>query len=118
MLDKKTKQKIINKFKTHEKDTGSTQIQIAILTEEIKQLTDHLKNHKQDHSSRRGLLKMVGERRRLIRYLMREDQNALQDLAVKLNLKIAKKLIEEDEVLKAQRAQVEADLDKEDIDEE
>ncbi len=57
MLDKKIKQKIINKFKIHETDTGSSQVQIAILSEEIKQLTDHLKKHNHDHSSRRGLLK-------------------------------------------------------------
>jgi len=97
MLDKKTKQRIINKFKTHATDTGSTQIQVAILTEEIKQLTEHLKRHKHDHSSRRGLLKKVGERRRLLKYLQKEDEKAFQDLAKSLKLKIAKKMIEEEE---------------------
>jgi len=97
MLDKKTKQKLINKFKIHENDTGSTQVQIAILTEEIKELTEHLKLHKQDHSSRRGLLKKVGERRRLLKYLQKEDELAFMDLAKKLKLKIAKKMIDDEE---------------------
>ncbi len=97
MLDKKTKQKIISKFRIHENDTGSSQVQIAILTEEIKRLTEHLKKHKHDHSSRRGLLKKVGERRRLLKYLQKEDEKAFMELAKKLKLKIAKKLIEEEE---------------------
>ena len=97
MLEKKLKQRIIKKFRTHENDTGSTEVQIAILSEEIKQLTDHLKEHKQDHSSRRGLLKKVGERRRLLKYLQKEDETAFQDLAKKLKLKIAKKMIEDEE---------------------
>ena len=87
MLDKKTKEKIIEKFKTHATDTGSPQVQIAILTEEIKQLSDHLKEHKKDFSSRRGLVKKVGERRRLLRYLEREDSNAHASLVEKLKLK-------------------------------
>lgn len=96
MLDKKAKQKIINKFRIHEKDTGSPQVQIAILTEEIKELTEHLKEHKHDHSSRRGLLKKVGERRKLLKYLQQEDDKAFFELAKKLNLRIAKKMIEEE----------------------
>lgn len=97
MLDKKTKQKVISKFKVHETDTGSSQVQIAILTEEIKQLTEHLKKHKHDHSSRRGLLKKVGERRRLLKYLQKEDNQAFEELAKILKLKIAKKMVEEEE---------------------
>jgi small subunit ribosomal protein S15 len=97
MLDKKLKQRIINKFKVHETDTGSTQVQIAILTEEISQLAEHLKRHKHDHSSRRGLLKKVGERRRLLKYLQKEDEKSFMELAKKLKLKIAKKMIEEEE---------------------
>ena len=97
MLDKKTKQKIINKYKIHENDTGSTQVQVAILTEEIKELTDHLKLHKHDHSSRRGLLKKVGERRKLLKYLQKEDEASFEELAKKLKLKIAKKMIEDEQ---------------------
>ena len=91
MLDKSAKDKIIKKFRTHESDTGSSEVQIAILTEEIKQLSEHLKTHKKDFSSRRGLLKKVGERRRLLRYLERENQGAFEDLVKKLKLKIAKR---------------------------
>ncbi len=105
MLDKKTKQKIIKKFKIHENDTGSSQVQIAILTEEIKQLTEHLKKHKHDHSSRRGLLKKVGERRRLLKYLQKENEDSFKDLAKKLKLKIAKKMIEEEEERKRKEAE-------------
>ena len=97
MLEKKVKQKIINKFKVHESDTGSTQVQIAILTEEIRLLAEHLKRHKHDHSSRRGLLKKVGERRRLLKYLQKEDENAFNELAKKLKLKIAKKMIDDEQ---------------------
>jgi len=97
MLNKKTKQRIIDKFKIHKDDTGSTQVQIAILTEEIKQLTKHLKKHKHDHSSRRGLLKKVGERRKLLKYLQKEDEKSFADLAKKLNLKAAKRMQEEEE---------------------
>ncbi|MDD5043817.1 MAG: 30S ribosomal protein S15 [Patescibacteria group bacterium] len=87
MLDKKKKDAIIKKFRTHENDTGSPQVQIAILTEEIKELTEHLKGHKKDFSSRRGLLKKVGERRRLVKYLAKENRKAYEELADKLKLK-------------------------------
>ena len=97
MLDKKAKERLIKKFRTHETDTGSAQVQIAILTEEIKELTDHLKKHKHDFSSRRGLLKKVGERRKLLKYLLKEDAAAFQKLADQLKLKIADKLNEEEE---------------------
>ncbi len=106
MLDKKTKQRVINRFKVHETDTGSPQVQIAILSEEITQLTEHLKMHKQDHSSRRGLLRKVGERRRLLKYLQREDEVAFMELATKLKLRIAKKMIEEEE----ERKRIEAEI--------
>jgi small subunit ribosomal protein S15 len=86
MLDKKQKEKIIEKFKAHESDTGSPQVQIAILTAEIKDLSEHLKEHKKDFSSRRGLLRKVSERRRLLKYLEREDAKAYADLAEKLKL--------------------------------
>lgn len=86
MLDPVKKKKIIDKFKTHATDTGSPQVQIAILTEEIKDLTDHLKGHKKDFSSRRGLIKKVGERRRLMKYLKRENQKEYDDLMGKLKI--------------------------------
>lgn len=86
MLDRKQKEKIIEKFRTHAKDTGSPQVQIAILTAEIKDLSGHLTSHKKDHSSRKGLLRKVSERRRLLRYLKREDAKAFDDLATKLKI--------------------------------
>jgi len=95
MLDKRKKERIITKYKTHDSDTGSSQVQIAILTEEIKELTKHLKTHKKDFSSRRGLLKKVAERRRLLNYLRREDEKAHDELVKDLKLKVAK--MEEEE---------------------
>lgn len=86
MLEKKAKDKIIEKFRIHKTDTGSPQVQVAILTAEIKELVEHLKKHKKDFSSRRGLLKKVGERRRLLKYLAREDEKAHGELMEKLKL--------------------------------
>lgn len=98
MLEKKTKEKIIKKYRVHDTDTGSPQVQIAILTEEIKELTEHLKQHKHDFSSRRGLLKKVSERRKLLKYLQKENSDQFKELAIKLKLRIAQKLqAEEDE---------------------
>ena len=110
MLTRKDKQKIIAKFRTHDNDTGSPQVQIAILTEEIKQLTEHLKKHKHDHSSRRGLLKKVGERRRLLKYLQKEDEKSFKDLTSRLKLKIAKRMQEEED----ERVRIEEELNKKD----
>lgn len=87
MLTKKEKDKIIEKYKTHASDTGSSEVQIAILTEEIKQLTKHLQDHKKDFSSRRGLLKKVGLRRRLLKYLEKENLKSYENLIAKLKLK-------------------------------
>lgn len=86
MLNPDKKKRIIEKYKTHATDTGSPQVQIAILTEEVKELTEHLKSHKKDNSSRRGLIKKVGERRRLMKYLKREDAKAYDDLMGKLKV--------------------------------
>ena len=69
MIQKETKQSIIAEYRTHESDTGSPEVQVAVLTERIRELTEHLKVHKKDFHSRRGLLKMVGSRRKLLRYL-------------------------------------------------
>lgn len=90
MLTKEQKDKIIKKFRTHDSDTGSPQVQIAILTAEIRDLTTHLKNHQKDFSSRRGLVKKVVERRRLLRYLAREDKKAHDGLVEDLKLRISK----------------------------
>lgn len=90
MLTKQKKQNVIKKFQTHKGDTGSSEVQIAILTTEIDELVGHLKVHPKDHSSRRGLLRKVGERRRLLRYLQRENAAAYEDLVKKLKLKQAK----------------------------
>ncbi|MBI2984234.1 MAG: 30S ribosomal protein S15 [Candidatus Kerfeldbacteria bacterium] len=87
-LSKEAKDKIIKKYKLHESDTGSSEVQIAILTAEIDQLTAHLQTHKKDFSSRRGLLKKVGQRHHLLRYLRRENQSAFEDLIKKLKLKV------------------------------
>ena len=73
MLSKDRKNEIIDRFKKHEVDTGSPEVQIGILTERINVLTEHLKTHSKDHHSRRGLLKMVGHRRRLLNYLQKQD---------------------------------------------
>ncbi len=86
MLDTSKKKRIIEKYKTHATDTGSPQVQIAILTEEVKDLTEHLKMHKKDFSSRKGLLKKVGERRRLMKYLKREDAKSYDELMAKLKV--------------------------------
>ncbi len=119
MLEKSLKAKIIKKFRVHEGDTGSTQVQIAILTEEIAQLAEHLKIHKHDHSSRKGLLKKVGERRRLLKYLQKEDEKSFIDVTKKLKLKIAKKFIEEEEKKKAEEeALMASDMEKEEEEEE
>jgi small subunit ribosomal protein S15 len=80
MLSPQKKKRVIEKYKVHETDTGSPQVQIAILTAEIKDLTEHLRSHKKDFSSRRGLLKKVSERRKLMKYLKREDAKAYDDL--------------------------------------
>ncbi len=91
MLSRIKKQNIIKKYRTHKGDTGSTEIQIAILTEEIKELTNHLREHKKDYSSRRGLLAKVSLRHKLLRYLEREDEKRFIKLVKTLKLKISKK---------------------------
>ncbi len=87
MISKEKKQAIVEKYRRDEKDTGSPEVQVAILTERISELTDHLKEHKQDHSSRRGLLKMVGQRRKLLRYLEDKDVQRYRELISSLGLR-------------------------------
>ncbi|MFH1452465.1 MAG: 30S ribosomal protein S15 [Armatimonadota bacterium] len=86
-LVKEKKEKVIEENRVHEKDTGSPEVQIAILTERINQLTGHLNTHKKDHHSRRGLLMMVGRRRGLLNYLMKKDINRYRVIVKKLGLR-------------------------------
>ncbi|MDB5038103.1 MAG: ribosomal protein [Bacteriovoracaceae bacterium] len=87
MISKEEKTNLITNYKTHEKDTGSAQVQIAVLTARIQQLTDHLKGASKDFSSRRGLLKMVGRRRRLLKYLKSADLSAYTALITRLGIR-------------------------------
>lgn len=87
MLTKESKQKIVKKFGVKADDTGSPQVQIALLTNQINQLTDHLREHKKDNHSRKGLLKMVGKRRRLINYLFKTNPKAANQVTKDLNIK-------------------------------
>ena len=86
--DKEIKKEIIAKYAVHEGDTGSPEVQIAMLSERVALLTEHLKSHKKDHHSRRGLLKLVGQRRRLLEYLRKKDINRYRTLGEKLGLRI------------------------------
>jgi small subunit ribosomal protein S15 len=86
-ITKDRKNELINDFKTHQGDTGSPEVQIAILTEQINTLNDHLRFHKKDHHSRRGLLKMVGKRRNLLTYLRNKDVKRYRTLIDKLGLR-------------------------------
>lgn len=87
MITSEKKQEIINTYKRDEKDTGSPEVQIALLTERINELTEHLKVHKKDNHSRRGLLKMVGKRRNLLNYLVKKDVNRYREIVEKLGLR-------------------------------
>ncbi|MDY2986941.1 MAG: 30S ribosomal protein S15 [Peptoniphilus sp.] len=87
MLNKEAKTQIIEDYKLHDKDTGSAEVQIAILTSRINELNVHLKEHKKDHHSRRGLLKMVGRRRNLLRYLKNKDIDRYRELIEKLGIR-------------------------------
>ena len=87
MITKEQKQSVIDQNRTHETDTGSPEVQIAILTERINQLTEHLKIHKKDNHSRRGLLQMVGHRRSLLDYLARKDIERYRTIIAKLGIR-------------------------------
>ena len=86
-MTKERKQEIINTYKREENDTGSPEVQIALLTERINELTEHLKVHKKDNHSRRGMLKMVGKRRNLLNYLAKKDAESYKALVEKLGLR-------------------------------
>jgi len=87
MITQEQKQQTIKDFATHEGDTGSPEVQIALLTKRIAHLTEHLKEHKKDYGSRRGLLKMVGKRTRLLKYLMRTDRERYNAIVMRLGLR-------------------------------
>jgi len=87
VLTNKDKRKIIDKFKIHDKDTGSSKVQVALLTKRINDLTGHFKIHPKDHHSRRGLLKMVGQRRRFLNYIKRRDLSQYKTLIQELGLR-------------------------------
>jgi small subunit ribosomal protein S15 len=87
MLEKTRKQTLIKKYKTHQEDTGSPEVQVALLTEKIKDLTLHLGQHRKDFSSRRGLLQMVNKRRKLLNFLEKEDEKRYKKLVKTVGLK-------------------------------
>ncbi|MHC4807856.1 MAG: 30S ribosomal protein S15 [Planctomycetota bacterium] len=87
MLTKQEKENIIGDFETHEGDTGSPEVQIALLTKKINELTEHLKIHRKDHASRRGLLKMVGTRSALLKYVSKKDVKRYQEIIARLGLR-------------------------------
>lgn len=87
MLTKDKKGKVIDAYKTHEGDTGSPEVQIAILTERINELTEHLKSHMKDHASRRGLLKMVGTRSALLKFLNKNNVKRYREIITRLGLR-------------------------------
>ena len=87
MITTEKKQELIGSYKTHEKDTGSPEVQIALLTERIKYITEHLKVHKKDHTTRRGLLMLVGRRSTLLKYLSKQDPARYRDIVGKLGLR-------------------------------
>ncbi len=82
-----TKSSILSEYRTHEGDSGSPEVQVAVLTSRIKELTEHLKQHRKDHSTRRGLLKMVGRRSSLLKYLSNNDRGRYQNLIGRLGLR-------------------------------
>ena len=86
-MDKADKQAVIEEYRTHENDTGSTESQVAVITARITELTQHLREHKHDESTRRGLLKLVGQRRRLLKYLNAESVGRYRTLIAKLGLR-------------------------------
>jgi small subunit ribosomal protein S15 len=113
MLDQKKKQSIIKKFQTHQGDTGSSEVQIAILTTEIEELIEHLKQHPKDHSSRRGLLRKVSSRRNLLRYLKKENSKSYEEIIKKLKIKAARVITKPGQ---ENQEQAEDDVLEEDID--
>ena len=86
-MNKEDKTAVVEEYRLHDRDSGSTEVQIAILTTRIRQLTEHMKKHRHDHHTERGLMKLIGRRRRLLAYLWREDRVRYQDLIARLGLR-------------------------------
>ena len=86
-ITKESKKEIISKFATNEKDTGSAEVQIAVISERIKNLTEHFKNHNHDNHSKRGLLALVNKRKKLLNYLSKKDESKYQEIIKKLNIR-------------------------------
>ena len=86
-MEKGKKETIVEQFKVHDKDTGSTEVQVALLTARISQLTDHMRQHRHDYHAQRGLLCLVGQRRRLLSYLAKEDRTRYQSLIARLGIR-------------------------------
>ena len=106
MLDKKIKDQIIAKYKTHDTDTGSAPVQIALLTKEVEVLTDHLRSHKKDFSSRRGLIKKVSQRRRLLKFLRQDNTVQFEDIIKKLKLRKPAELTAIDDDIKQEEEEM------------
>ncbi|MFB6212533.1 MAG: 30S ribosomal protein S15 [Candidatus Magasanikbacteria bacterium] len=87
-LSQDQKESVIEKYQKHDNDTGSATVQVGLLTKRINKLVNHLKEHPKDHNSRRGLLKMVGKRRRLLKYLKRENEEAYEELSEELGVEV------------------------------
>ncbi len=120
MLDPKKKLAVIKKYATHTGDTGSSEVQIALLSAEIDELIEHLKSHPKDHSSRRGLLRKVSARRRLMRFLKKENAESYEKLAKKLKIKqprVINKLSTEGKTLEDEVAEEEIDIKEDETDE-
>lgn len=107
MLDKKKKNKLIARFKIHDNDTGSPEVQIAILSAEVAELTEHLKEHRKDFSSRRGLIRKVNQRRKLLRYLEKTNIESFNNIVKKLKIKIARREILNEELTKKELQKLE-----------
>lgn len=110
MIDTKKKQSIIKKFQTHEGDTGSSEVQIAILTSEIEELIGHLKMHPKDHSSRRGLLRKVSSRRSLMRFLKKENAESYENIVKKLKIKQSRVIAKPGAAVAAETADEDAEI--------
>lgn len=111
MLDAKKKLQVIKKYQIHEGDTGSSEVQIAILSAEIDELIEHLKQHPKDHSSRRGLLRKVSSRRRLMRYLKKENPKSYEEIFKRLKIKQPKMIEPEEAKVPAAEETLEEDIE-------